>query len=200
MKKNRLLSIILCGVVIATTLIGCGSSKTQETASNKNETTQKAEDVKKEEPVKPDFETKEYSKNGVTFSYPADWKIDESKAPIVLILPTGENPSNMSVNFLFQDAGEKIPSYSEYVKAIKPTLEAKLKNGSVSAEEYKEGTNKGVKFIIEGLMNGQSLKMMQLHIFEDDKVAMFTYAGKREGYDSFTKQANYIVSTFKLNK
>ncbi|WP_160685424.1 PsbP-related protein [Clostridium sp. C2-6-12] len=202
--KKRLLSIILCGVIIGTTLVGCNSSKTKEVAANPNETSQQADknssETKQQEEIKPDFETKEYSKNGVKFSYPADWTIDDSKAPVVLLIPSGDNPYNMNINFMLQDAGEKIPSYSKYVEAIKPTIEKKFTNGNVTAEEYKEGKNKGAKFIVEGLMNGQSLKMMQVHIFGDKQVALFTYGGKRGGFDSFTKQANYIISTFKLEK
>lgn len=204
MEKHKLLSIILCGVIIGTTLIGCNSSETKETASKASETTEdvkeSSSETKQEEVVKPDFETKEYSKNGVTFSYPADWIIDESKAPATLILPTGDNPNNISVNFMLQDAGGKLPSYSEYAEALKPSLESSFVSGYVVAEEYKEGANKGAKFNIEGLKSGMKLKMMQVHIFEGDKVAMFTYGGKTEGYDSFTKQANYIISTFKLEK
>lgn len=191
MKKFSLLIIILCTTIIGTVITGCGASKTN-TGSSIEQT-----DKNTLEESNTNYEIKEYSANGINFSYPVDWVLDDSNESILLIKPTADNPNNMSMNFMVTQLDTEVPSYSEYVDILKPGMEDQFIDGSASVEEYKVGVNSGAKFIMEDEVDGIKLKMMQIHIFQDKQVAIFTYGGEAEGYDYFIDQVNYITSSFK---
>lgn len=217
MKKFSLLNIILCVAIIGTVITGCGASKANVGQSNEPPKIEQAdtniseeqsdksnseEQVNKSdlEEAKPNFETNEYSANGIKFSYPTDWSVDDSNSSIIILKPSGDNPNNINMNFMITDLDTAVSSYSEYADMLKPGMEEQFNNGTASVEEYKDGTNNGAKFTMEQEVEGEKLKMMQVHIFKDKQVPIFTYAGKTDGFDSYLNQVNYIISSFNLEK
>ncbi|AFS77893.1 hypothetical protein Curi_c08200 [Gottschalkia acidurici 9a] len=195
MKKFNFLKNITLFLGLLILLVGCNN---------------KGEKVSKVEPMKVDFESKEYAGEGFTVNYPSSWEITPN--PLVpsqdmFVLDNQDKSSNFLGNVIIQISSDKpeVESVDEYVEEMKKFIESEESADSpltefVNVEKVTLSSGEVAKLEAVTTINDLKVKQIQFHVFNKDNLATITYSNLPQNFDVGIEATTYMADTFKFTK
>ena len=195
MKKFNFLKNITLFLSLLILLVGCNN---------------KGEKVSKVEPMKVDFESKEYAGEGFTVNYPNSWEITPNpllQGQDMFVLDKQDENSDFLANVVIQISSDnpEIESVDKYIEEVKKTIESEGSAISsltevINIEKVTLSNGEVAKFELLTTINDLKVKQIQFHVFNKNNSGIITYSNVPQNFDVGIEATTYMADTFKFTK
>ncbi len=150
-------------------------------------------------------DTKIFSKDNYSISYPNNWEINNTgqMGTSFLILSPVESEQDQfreNVNLLIQDLSAYNIDLNEFVNISEGQIKTIITNSSlISSERIKIGKNNYHKVIYTGDQDIYKLKFEQYYWVKNKKAYILTLTCETNQFDAYQSVGEDILNSFKLN-
>ena len=151
-------------------------------------------------------ETKILKTKNYSISYPSDWTVDQTNQMgtdfIILSQLTSESDLfSENVNLIVQDLTGYDLDLAAYTQLSIDQIKALITDAElISSEKINGAENDFQKVIYTGRQGQYQLKFEQYYLVENNKAYVLTLTCEIDQFDSYQKQGEQILNSFKLMK
>ena len=148
-------------------------------------------------------ELKEIKKNDYTISYNSNLKLDESgKSGTAFLLLTEKKDINddfiENINLIIQNLDTLNLDLNKLIKISESQINEYDKAKLIESVRIKNGANEFHKFVFEGNFTGRELKFLQYHFVKNNKAYILTFSAEPNEFESYKKEMETVMKSFKL--
>ena len=136
-------------------------------------------------------DTGRYNQWGISFAVPEGWAVNESRLPVLMLLPEGAEGRPASINVMRQTVAAETPDAQDYLEKMTQALTEEEVSLLAPPQLYEGLAYPAVQFELER----GGYRQLQVHILAPQVLLTCNYLAEEEFFDTYRSAAEEFFAT-----